>query len=288
MQLYSMKKILVCTDFSEASDHALRAAGELLSRNGGSLDILYVSEIGLHLDEVLNETMKKTYRTAFLGDLSATMNAKMQDQMNRCGVQGNTIYRDGKVSEIILNMANEGNHDLLVMGHGQRTIMRQILGSTVFKIISSTPLPLLVTKIPLKLGRVAGLVDESREMDQIILGTLDFLRNFQCEEAEFISLWMDFPQPFGNNDTPTDIEKKLREQVEHFCHEADKVSIRVEPTRELKLAYPLVEMLKEDKIDIAILKRFTSGNLKRVYIGSTTKRLIEIFEGNVLILPPNN
>jgi hypothetical protein len=50
---------------------------------------------------------------------------------------------------------------------------------------------------------------------------------------------------------------------------------------------PLNRILKETNADVAVLKKFTDGNLKRVCIGSTTKKLLEIFDGNLLIIPPS-
>ncbi len=286
MKLYTMKRLLVCTDFSESSDQALRAASEMQKRNGGTIDVLYVSELGLHLDDVLSDASKSTFRGAFLSDLKESIDLKISAQMKKCGCQGNFIYREGQVDEVILEMANEGNHDLLIMGHGRKPFLKQLLGSNAAKVISHTPLATLVIKTPIKFGKIAGLVDESRQMDRVVIGTLDFYRNFQCQEAEFISLWMDFPEPFGIAGEGAKVESRLKEEVELYANPGEKTSVRTEPTKELKLAYPIESILKQDKIDIVVLKKFSEGNLKRVYIGSTTKRLLDIFEGNLLILPP--
>jgi nucleotide-binding universal stress UspA family protein len=281
-----MKRLLVCTDFSESSDQALRAASEMHERNGGTVDVLYVSELGLHLDDVLSDSIKSTYRGALLSDFKESINTKMSAQMARCGCSANVIYREGQVDDVILAIANEGNHDLIIMGHGRKPFFKQLLGSNAAKVISHTPLAALIVKTPIKFGKIAGLVDESRQMDRVVLGTLDFYRNFQCQEAEFISLWMDFPEPFGNAEGGAKVQSRLKEEVELYANPSDKTSVRTEPTKELKLAYPIEKILKQDKIDVVVLKKFSEGNLKRVYIGSTTKRLLEIFEGNLLILPP--
>ena len=286
MKLYTMKRILVCTDLSEYSDQVLKAAQELRNRIDGSIDLLYVSELGLHLEDVLNAPLKVTYREVFLGGLKESINTKIAEQIKRCGIRPNIIYREGKVDEVIVDIANEGKHDLIVMGHGQKPLIKQLLGSNASKVISNTPISLLIIKTPLRLYKIAGLVDESRQMDRVVIGTLDFLRNFKCEEAEFISLWMDFPEPFGNSAEGLKVKERLQEEVELYANPTDKTSVRTEPTRELKLAYPIERILKQDKIDVVVLKKFSEGNIKRIYIGSTTKRLLEIFAGNLLILPP--
>ena len=286
MKLYTMKRLLVCTDFSESSDRALKAAGEMHKRNGGTVDVLYISELGLHLDNLGSETFKSTYRDVFLSDFKKSINTNLSEQMARCGCSANVIYREGQVDDVILEIVNQGKHDLLIMGHGRKPFLKQLLGSNAAKVISHSPLATLVIKTPIKFGKIAGLVDESRPMDRVVLGTLDFYRNFQCQETEFISLWMDFPEPFGNAAGGAKVEARLKEEVELYANPNDKTSVRAEPTKELKLAYPIEAILKQDKVDVVVLKKFKEGNLKRIYIGSTTKRLLEIFEGNLLILPP--
>ena len=76
MKLYTMKRLLVCTDLSESSDQALKAAVEMQKRNGGSVDLLHVSELGLHLDDVLSDGLKSTYRDVFLSDFKKSIDVK--------------------------------------------------------------------------------------------------------------------------------------------------------------------------------------------------------------------
>ena len=97
---------------------------------------------------------------------------------------------------------------------------------------------------------------------------------------------MDFPFPLKNSLEKSEAETKFKEEVDYYADPKDQVVVKLETTKELKLAKHLLEILIRDKIDLVVLKRFSEGNLKRVYLGSTTKRLLESFEGNFLILPP--
>jgi hypothetical protein len=40
------------------------------------------------------------------------------------------------------------------------------------------------------------------------------------------------------------------------------------------------------KMDVIIMQRHQSTYLEKILIGSETRRMIEIFEGNIIILPP--
>lgn len=286
MHLYPMQRILVCTDFSDSSNLALKAAEELRQRNQGSIHLLHVSELSLELNHVLTEPA--TYRDHILGGLKKLLEDKMDLQILNCKATATPLIKSGNIIEVIKQLSDEGMYDLVVMGHGRSPIMSQLIGSTAYKMISSTLLPLLLVKTPIKFGRVVGLIDESRPKDKLIIATYNFFEKFKLQEVGFISLWMDFPEPFGNQQGAVELRDDLTREITHYCPPQVKPDIKIEPNRELKLAVPLNKILKETKADIAVLKKFTDGNLKRVYIGSTTKKLLEIYDGNLLIIPPTS
>lgn len=286
MKLYPMKRILVCTDFSPESETVLKTAELLRSKHQGTLDLLHVSEMGLHIEDVLKTGSSATFQDMFLLDLRKSTDEKIKKQMEELGIKANVVIRSGDVSEEIVKIANEGNHDLVIMGHGEKNLFEKILGSNSAKVISKCPVPLLVVKKMPDFGKVGCLIDESRPMDKLILGAFNYMNNFGYAEAEFISLWMDFPKPFGNSEEGNKIQDKVAGEVSYFSPPDAKVSIKVAPSRELHLADPLEKILRDDHVDTAVLKKFNEGNLKRVYIGSTTRRLLENFAGNLLVIPP--
>jgi nucleotide-binding universal stress UspA family protein len=286
MKLYTFKRLLVCSDLTEASDHLLKAAEQLASINDGAIEVLYVSELGLHLGSQADKNDNTTFRDVILNEFKQSIDFKFSQQLNRCTSQAKMIFRQGKVYEEVIGVAQQGQHDLIIMGHAEKSLVMQVLGSNALKVVSASPIPLLVLKNSLKLGKIAGLVDESREMERIIIGAFDLYRIFKFSEIEFVSLWMDFPYPFKNHLEKSEAESKLKDEVVYYADPKDQVVVKLEPTKELKLAKHLLEILIRDKIDLVVLKRFTEGNLRRVYLGSTTKRLLESFEGNFLILPP--
>jgi hypothetical protein len=65
-----------------------------------------------------------------------------------------------------------------------------------------------------------------------------------------------------------------------------KCKIKVGLTEELQVAYHLVNILQEDQVDVAIMQRHQKKIMDRMMIGSETKRMIELFTGNLLVLPP--
>lgn len=282
MHLYPMKRILVCTDLTPESDVVLKAADTLCRKHEGTLDILYVSDMGLHIDEVIKDTFKEV----FLKDLRTSIETKMKAQMERLQISGNILIKSGGVAEGIVNLADQGNHDLVMMGHGRKHFMEKILGSNAAKVVSTCTVPLLVIKKNPDFKKIGCLIDESRPMDKLIIGAFNYMKNFGYEEAEFLSLWIDFPKPFGISEEGHLVQDKVSREVEYFAPQNVKYVVKTSPTRELKLGDALEKILVSDGVDTAVVKRFSEGNLKRVYIGSTTRRILENFAGNILVIPP--
>ena len=137
MHLYPMQRILVCTDFSDSSNLALKTAEELRKKNQGSIHLLHVSELTLGLNEIFTEPA--TYRDLVLGGLKKSLEDKMAVQILNCKAKATPIIKNGNIIEVIQKLSDEGHYDLILMGHGRSPIMSQLIGSTAYKMISATP-----------------------------------------------------------------------------------------------------------------------------------------------------
>lgn len=176
MHLYPMQRILVCTDFSDSSNLALKAAEELRQKNNGSIHLLHISELGFDLNDIIPEPA--TYRDLVLGGLKKSLDVKMTAQILNCKASATPVIKEGNFIKVIQQLSDEGQYDLIVMGHGRSPILSQLIGSTAYKMISATPLPLLLVKTPIKFGKVVGLIDESRPKDKIIIATYNCFEKF--------------------------------------------------------------------------------------------------------------
>jgi len=78
----------------------------------------------------------------------------------------------------------------------------------------------------------------------------------------------------------------MREEISKVLDPHSNCKIRVEMTVEKHLAYHLVKILDEDKVDLVVMKRHQKGILDKILIGSETRRMLEIYSGNILVLPP--
>lgn len=143
------KHILVATDGSAASDHAVALAVGLARTHGAKLTALYAIDPYpyLGLGEV-NPVGFQTYMTAAQAH-AAEAHAKV---VAACA-QGAPVdlqvrmLEEVAVSSGIVRTAQTEGADLIVVGsHGRTGISRLMLGSVAAKVVAESPVPVLVAR----------------------------------------------------------------------------------------------------------------------------------------------
>ncbi|MFP5386544.1 MAG: universal stress protein [Bacteriovoracia bacterium] len=262
---------------SENSVQVLKNAEALRERTKASVDILYVSDVGLHLDFAVQT--RKTFYDEFVASLAMDYRQKMKEQIEQSGIQGEAIFKEGDIAETINTLLTNGKekYDLLIIGHNsKRGLFQHLLGSTARKLLSSVSVPTLIIKEDLKFNKMGSLVECEGPVDWMITSSLDFYRSLGFKEMEFISLWHENGQRS---------KEKMEEEVRYFLHGNEKPIILVRPAGEFQVAQELFEIVKEEKIDLAIMKRNRGQKLKKMVLGSETLRMLEMEGINLLILP---
>lgn len=79
--------------------------------------------------------------------------------------------------------------------------------------------------------------------------------------------------------------KKLKEKIDGLLSDKQNTKVRVEVTQETKIAHALVNILNEDHANLAVMGSHSKNFLDRILLGSETKRVLELFEGNIVVLP---
>ena len=140
--LIMYKKILVPTDGSEFAKKAQKHALFLASVSGAEIVAVSVTENnfvnGLPLDDeiyqlnqVLNERSEE--------------NLKEFDKLNEDDIKITHVIREGSPARVILEVANEEQVDLIVMGSsGKSGFDRFIMGSVADKVVNSAKCAVLV------------------------------------------------------------------------------------------------------------------------------------------------
>jgi len=136
------KRILVATDFGEASERALEVALDLAARFDSELTLVHIWEFpsyeyldGVPMPNDFAERVAEAARARMAGTISSVK--------SRCP-NVKSIVKMGVVWSEVLRTVEETKPDLLVVGtHGRRGLKRAILGSVAEKLVRSSSVPVL-------------------------------------------------------------------------------------------------------------------------------------------------
>ena len=141
------KRILVATDFTDASNPAFEEAIELAQKNGSELLIghAYQPPNMTQADVVAPGVYEEWDR-----NLRTQVEQKLQDLVNdakKAGVLAKPLVLTGAPYEAIVDAAKENKADLVVMGtHGRKGVSRFFLGSVASRVISTAPCPVMTVR----------------------------------------------------------------------------------------------------------------------------------------------
>jgi nucleotide-binding universal stress UspA family protein len=139
----SLHRILVATDFTETSSHAIDWAIELAARLGSAVTILHAYEIPVIAfpEGGLIATAEVAAR---LSDTATEALNKTVESYQGRGVPVDGLLREGMPSEEINAAAEQLDADIIVIGtHGRRGLARALLGSVAETVIRTAHRPVM-------------------------------------------------------------------------------------------------------------------------------------------------
>jgi len=132
-----LRRILLCTDFSDHARHALTYAFSLAMEYNAQLTLLHV------LEESGNEQFLQESTAAAVRDLEQLVPA---DIPNWCTVK--SLVRAGKPYQEIIQFIQEDQSDLVVLGvRGRNALDLALFGSTTYRVIQLGSCPVLAVHI---------------------------------------------------------------------------------------------------------------------------------------------
>lgn len=141
----SFSRLLVPTDFSEGSRHALDYAVSLAARLGASIHVLHVRE-----DPVVTALWAEGYvdTQSLAAERDAEAGRELQALLAVAGAGAATWdVAAGPVSATIVRVARERDADLIVMGtHGRTGMAHVLMGSIAEQVMRSAGCPVLTIR----------------------------------------------------------------------------------------------------------------------------------------------
>lgn len=148
-----IERILVATDFSEWSAVALRTAISLAERMGASIDVVHVWEpsASIPIETMLTEVSTGAPRT--LGEIARREAARRMTHFleaeGSTSVQLGSRIEVGRPDEVLVTLAEQEGHDLIVIGtHGRSGLARVLMGSVADRVLRHAPCPVLTVRGP--------------------------------------------------------------------------------------------------------------------------------------------
>jgi nucleotide-binding universal stress UspA family protein len=162
--MIALKNILVATDFSEASDAALRYGREFASRFGATLHVLHVAEnvaipsIGADGFAAMAPELQEDIEEAARVRLAAALG----DHGGSGPVTRPVVMTASSPALLIVDYAKRNDIDVIVMGtHGRGGLERVLMGSVAERVVRQAPCPVLTVRHPAR-ESVGPLVARAR------------------------------------------------------------------------------------------------------------------------------
>jgi nucleotide-binding universal stress UspA family protein len=139
------ENVLVPTDGSPSTDHAVRHALDLAQRYGARLHALYVVDTAAVASletgsEVVLDSLHEEGERAVERVATAAADA---------GVEAETHVVTGPPARRIVSFADDEGMDLVVMAtHGRRGVERFLLGSVTERVVRTADVPVLTVRAP--------------------------------------------------------------------------------------------------------------------------------------------
>jgi nucleotide-binding universal stress UspA family protein len=142
-------RILVPTDFSEQSRHALGLAQRLARALGSELTLLHVLSEATLYDEGFMSSAGVQAVIASANEWAERKLAEWADATRAEGAPVKTAMRTGPAHREIVAAAKEMNADLIVIGtHGRGGLDRMLLGSVAERVVRLAPCAVLSVRTP--------------------------------------------------------------------------------------------------------------------------------------------
>jgi nucleotide-binding universal stress UspA family protein len=155
----TFRRILMATDFSEASLPAWDRALSLAADNGADLFVVHAYEPPnlVHTGGIAPGRYEEWDQA-----VRAAANEKLDlfvAQARKVGIRAHRSVEAGNADEAVIKAARDLEADLIVMGtHGRRGVSRMLLGSVASRVVATAPCSVLTVRVPErpKLANVAG------------------------------------------------------------------------------------------------------------------------------------
>jgi len=281
----AMKKVLVPTDFSDNSKHALRIAAQIAARAGAVLEIMHANTALAYAPPLPEYAGTVQYNLDDYYEQATTELFNLKTEI--AAIPGNerlqieTRIEEGFLHSSINRVATEDQADLIVMGtKGATGAVEFLVGSNTEKVIRTCVCPILA--IPITSG------DQFEPKRVVLASTLqiDQVAAFKALAAwqaifpfEVRVLYLNNPAGFGNND-------EIDQAVSNFAEKAGLTNVATHVSNNtFNEEASILQFVKEINADLIVMATHQRQGLSHLVFGSLTEDTVNHANTPVLAVP---
>lgn len=284
MTIAKPKKILLATDMSSRCDRALDRAVQLAGQFGAELVATYVADPAstprYHLD-------RRSWRK--LSDPTERMRWRLNRDLASAADNIRAIVEEGDPAEKLLEIAAREGCDLIVTGTArEESLTRMLLGSTVNRLVRGASSPVLVVhdRVTRPYTNIVVATDFSEASIEALLTASAFF------PQGALTLFHGYDVPFSGFVVDRDLTSELRSMEKEisakFLNDV-RISSSLRENAAVVIEHGPPEVLLSDYIeksdvDLTVIGSHGRGAVFDAVIGSTAKRMVEMLEGDLLII----
>lgn len=223
----AIKKIVLPTDFSLESAHALEAALDLASQMSAELDIIHAIDLPFFEVEMQEEGVREAYRSG----LQKYAKDKMAHFVSGTGaITIRSFVEFGKVEDVVTRFSRNNDVDIIVMGSKGDTSTDNLSGSNTGKVINKASCPVLVIKEkphPQMFREIVFASDFNENVPEETVNILKSLQRLFFTKVHFIHVIT--PEKFISS---IDIQAKMEVFVKVFDFDNYTIQIVTDKTVE--------------------------------------------------------
>ncbi len=279
------RRILVAVDGSESSRNAFRQACKIALNDKTWLTVITTipSYEDLYQMPSIREKVSMALRAE--GD-------KIVAEIKKIAAEEDafikTIIEEGTPFDTIIDTAEEGNYDLIVMGrHGMKPIEKALVGSVTARVIGNSQRDVLVFPLNSEIGwkNIMLVTDGSKYSLRATDKAINIAESYGGEMTA-VSV-VDVTEEF-QTEAPEAVDKLIEEAkriVGEVKKKAEAHGIKIEPlVREGEAYRVITDLAKKLASDVIVMGSHGRTGIKRLLMGSVTEKVIGYAPCPVLVI----
>ncbi len=279
------RRILVAVDGSESSKNAFRQACRIALEDKSWLTV--ITTIPSYEDLFQMPSIQEKVGMALRAEGRKIM-AEIKEIAAQEDTYIKTILEEGTPFDTIIDTAEAGNYDLIVMGRfGMKRIEKALMGSVTARVIGNSQRDVLVFPLNTKIGwkNILLATDGSKYSMSATDKAIDVAKSYDGKITA-VSV-VDVTEEF-QTEAPEAVDRLIARAkgfVEEVKKKAETLGVSIEPVVKEGETYNVItELAKKFASDLIVMGSHGRTGIKRLLMGSVTEKVIGYAPCPVLVI----